>query len=59
MLHVHYALFGTPKDDQDFSAVLEEFLQLLFLLCSCFVVPNVCVCVCVRARVCRHVPVPR
>ena len=27
---------------------LRSFLEPLFLFCSCFVVPNVCVCVCVR-----------
>ena len=47
MLHVRCALFGRPKDVKGCSTVDEEFLQPLFLLCSCFTVPNVCVCLCV------------
>ena len=41
------ALFDGPKDVWGCSAAPEEVLQPLFLLCSCFAVPNVCVCVCV------------
>ena len=55
-LHVRCALFGRPKDVKDCSAAPEEFLQPLFLFCSCFAVPNVrvcvCVCVCVCVRAC-------
>ena len=32
--------------------LLRSFLQPLFLLCSCFVVLNVCVCVCVCVHMC-------
>ena len=37
---------------QDCSAVPEEFLQSLLLLCSCSAVPNVCVSLCVCMCVC-------
>ena len=41
------ALFDRRKDVWGCSAAPEEFLQPLFLCCSCFAVPKVCVVVCV------------
>ena len=47
------ALFVRPKDISGCSAAPEEFLPLLFLLCSCFCGSQcVCVCVCACVRVC-------
>ena len=51
---MHCAPFDRPKDVQGCSAAPEELLQQFFLLCSCFVVPNVCVCVYVCVCVCTR-----
>ena len=54
MVHVTRTLctFWQTERLQDCSSVLEEFLQPLFLLCSSFTVPNLCVCVCACVCVC-------